>query len=335
MSADSGDAEKTHPVGFFATFCQNARLDFWSYLDEFVHLCGYSLAKYANQEVSIDKQHRRVCQMVTHTDVVLFGKAGCGFCGRAKEALDGARTRGTSTFTYLEENINQNTRHGSVVAHALRTSIQISSLTYPQVFIRGRYVGGADDTIDLLQRGDFPRLLAMEIGRCEKGGFIPWEQGHSNRSREPKIFEVPRMGGPQSDFHPVWPWYVPQLTIWSNLVKQISTLHVGIMVPALILYHFENMALQHVANALVLLLVIDIAVLVLLGPAPLSPTGTFCTYFGWTSRGNAISAVPYKIVWAGYLLVLLPSYVKRDYKQLTIELAAYILNSSFLAVLRF
>jgi len=323
------------PVGFCAIACYHAKADFWSYLDEFVHYCGYSVSRYVDPELAVDKQHRRVCQVVTHNDIVMFGMKGCGFCDRAKNAIDNA-TKNIEC-TYVIEDVSRTTRHGTVVINALLLSLKLGDVTFPQICIRGRYVGGSDDVVNLIRSGELESLLAMDMARCEKGGIIPWEENYKKRTDEPKIFHVPRMSGTEGDWYPNWPWYAPQLCMWSNLVRKISVLQLCLMIPAFILYKLPSPGSAEIqtANALVLVLIIDCGILTVHGPAPLSPSGLFATYIGWSTRGNAVSALPYKVIWGIMFATFLPIFLSNDHYNLSITLGTFIANSIALAVLRF
>ena len=340
VAASAGNGKEAEvlppdPVGFFAIACHHAKVDFLSYLDEFVHYCGYSLSKYGDPELAADKQHRRLCQVITHNDIVMFSKKGCGFCERAKNAIDNA-TKNIEC-TYLIEDVSRATRHGAVVINALLMSLKLGDMTFPQICIRGRYVGGSDDVVTLIRLGELESLLAMDRARCEKGGTISWEENYKKRTMEPKIFRVPRMTGTEDDWYPDWPWYAPQLCMWSNLVRKISVLQLAMMIPALILYKLPSPGATEIqtANALVLLLIIDCGILTVNGPAPFSPTGLFATYIGWATRGNAVSALPYKVIWGIMFAAFLPIYLSNDHYNLSITLGTFIANSIALAVLRF
>jgi len=72
--------------------------------------------------------------------VPVFGKPGCGCCKAVQEALEFRHDNYNSASVF--GNIDVHRRHGSVTAHALAIFVQLSNLTYPQVYVRGRYAGG-------------------------------------------------------------------------------------------------------------------------------------------------------------------------------------------------
>ena len=82
-------------------------------------------------------------------DVIIYTKPGCGYCHAAKALLDG---KGAD---YIE-----------IVASSDPTKkqemIQRSGgrMTFPQIFIDGKHIGGSDDLHALDRRGELDPLLA-------------------------------------------------------------------------------------------------------------------------------------------------------------------------------
>ena len=82
-------------------------------------------------------------------DVIIYTKPGCGYCHAAKALLDG---KGAD---YIE-----------IVASSdpakKQEMIQRSGgrMTFPQIFINGKHVGGSDDLHALDRRGELDSLLA-------------------------------------------------------------------------------------------------------------------------------------------------------------------------------
>jgi glutaredoxin-like protein len=72
-------------------------------------------------------------------DVTVFARAGCGHCARAKSALVAAGLR------FEELILNRDYTDLTLRAVAGAT-------TYPQIFIGGRHIGGADDLETWLDR---------------------------------------------------------------------------------------------------------------------------------------------------------------------------------------
>ena len=82
-------------------------------------------------------------------DVIIYTKPGCGYCHAAKALLDG---KGAD---YIE-----------IVASSdpakKQEMIQRSGgrMTFPQIFIDGKHIGGSDDLHALDRRGELDPLLA-------------------------------------------------------------------------------------------------------------------------------------------------------------------------------
>lgn len=82
-------------------------------------------------------------------DIIIYTKPGCGYCHAAKALLDG---KGAD---YIE-----------IVASSdpakKQEMIQRSGgrMTFPQIFIDGKHVGGSDDLHALDRRGELDPLLA-------------------------------------------------------------------------------------------------------------------------------------------------------------------------------
>lgn len=82
-------------------------------------------------------------------DIIIYTKPGCGYCHAAKALLDG---KGAD---YIE-----------IVASSdpakKQEMIQRSGgrMTFPQIFIDGKHIGGSDDLHALDRRGELDPLLA-------------------------------------------------------------------------------------------------------------------------------------------------------------------------------
>eukprot|EP00164_Ancoracysta_twista_P003448 GFYU01004600.1.p1 GENE.GFYU01004600.1~~GFYU01004600.1.p1 ORF type:complete len:163 (+),score=50.07 GFYU01004600.1:71-490(+) len=86
-----------------------------------------------------------VKDQVQNNEVVVFSKTYCGFCRRAKDALEDAE----ATNAIIHE---LNTRDdGSLIQDALQALY--GSRTVPQVFIGREHIGGSSDTVALHSAG--------------------------------------------------------------------------------------------------------------------------------------------------------------------------------------
>ena len=82
------------------------------------------------------------------SQVTIYTKPWCPYCVRAVKLLEG---KGVS-FTEIEASSDPNLR---------REMIQKSGrMTYPQIFIGERHIGGCDDMVALERAGELDRLLA-------------------------------------------------------------------------------------------------------------------------------------------------------------------------------
>ena len=91
-----------------------------------------------------------VAEAVAREPVVLVGMAQNPFVKKARKALEGAGI----AFTYLE--------YGSYLSQwRERLAIKLWSgwPTFPQVYVRGTLIGGADDTIAALADGSLRQML--------------------------------------------------------------------------------------------------------------------------------------------------------------------------------
>ncbi|WP_298743723.1 glutaredoxin 3 [uncultured Brevundimonas sp.] len=81
-------------------------------------------------------------------DVLIYTKPGCGYCDAAKALLDG---KGVDYAEIVASNDPARKRE----------MIQRSNgrMTFPQIFIDGRHVGGSDDLYALDRKGELDALL--------------------------------------------------------------------------------------------------------------------------------------------------------------------------------
>jgi glutaredoxin len=94
-----------------------------------------------------------VIASLASTDVVIYSLPGCGFCERAKDAI--TATAAATPFSYAVVD------GSSVDAYqALQRVTRQASLTFPVVFVRGYYLGGADQLDDLITADQFATVLA-------------------------------------------------------------------------------------------------------------------------------------------------------------------------------
>ncbi|MFZ1775278.1 MAG: glutaredoxin 3 [Rhizobiaceae bacterium] len=81
------------------------------------------------------------------SDVTIYTRQGCGYCVAAKRLLDSKGVR----YTEHDASIAPEKR-GEMIQRSGR-------MTFPQIFIGGKHVGGCDDLHDLDDSGRLDALL--------------------------------------------------------------------------------------------------------------------------------------------------------------------------------
>lgn len=83
-------------------------------------------------------------------DVVIYTRLFCGYCARAKALLE---DKGVA---FTDVNAGED-------AAKRKEMIQRSNgrMTYPQIFIDGKHIGGSDELHDLDETGELDRLLGL------------------------------------------------------------------------------------------------------------------------------------------------------------------------------
>ena len=156
-----------------------AKEDLKSYLSE------YSPAKWdffgrcfgsANEKQLVGDYIIQFAEQVNTHDIVVFAKVGCGFCLRAKNAL-GERSE-VDSFSMHVINVKGDRAvsgaESSAMQEALKKTINLYDLTFPQIVIKGRYVGGADTLLGLIDDNMFSSVLSEPRCRFEAGDKITW-----------------------------------------------------------------------------------------------------------------------------------------------------------------
>ncbi len=197
----------------------------------------------------------------------------------------------------------------------------------------GTYLGGADQLDALLRADGFELAVTAARSRTNASTaiLVPWHPLHAAAQASVQWLEAPRAK----------PWYLPQLFIYGSIVRGISLIHVLFFVAIYALASSTAAAHQLAATVLLWFLLIDTFLLTLFGPTPWSLMGLFTTFVFWRVRGNSSSALPYKVVWAYYVVVLI-QLLAHSGGRLTepngVETALYVssaINSAALAIFRF
>jgi monothiol glutaredoxin len=99
----------------------------------------------------------RIQRIVDSQPIVLFMKGTpefpmCGYSSRAVRALQSAGAQGLHVVNVLED--------AEIRANLPRYS---NWPTFPQLFIHGELIGGCDITLELLDAGELPRMVAEAV----------------------------------------------------------------------------------------------------------------------------------------------------------------------------
>ena len=88
---------------------------------------------------------------ISGNDVMVFSKSYCPFCDRAKAALEG------KGIAFQVEELDKLGAEGAEIQAALAE--MTGQRTVPNVFVKGKHLGGCDDVLASLGSGKFQELL--------------------------------------------------------------------------------------------------------------------------------------------------------------------------------
>ncbi|CAM0909006.1 unnamed protein product [Alopecurus aequalis] len=89
-------------------------------------------------------------------DVVIFSKSYCPYCRRAKAVFKELALKKDPYVIELDQR-----EDGGDIQDAL--SDMVGRRTVPQVFVRGKHLGGSDDTVDAYESGKLAKLLDIAV----------------------------------------------------------------------------------------------------------------------------------------------------------------------------
>ena len=92
--------------------------------------------------------------VIATSDIAVFSKVSCGFSSRAKRAIARAVPDAKERMVVIELDMEPDGRE--VQAALLELTGQ---RTVPNIFVKGKHVGGCDDTMEMLASGAFTRML--------------------------------------------------------------------------------------------------------------------------------------------------------------------------------
>ena len=296
------------------------KADVISYLNEY----GFGVGK-GSPEVL--EKLQIIVDAVNTYDVVVFAKKGCGYCERSKEMLVREQERNP-----FRESIIIGTE--SNMKTALGVALNLSDVTYPQIIIKGVYIGGHDNLKGLIASQSLSMLIKAEP-TVTSGKHIKWYPPLELEAITPQMFRSPSM---TTSSTPV-PWYLFQPFLYGNLIRYISIIHVIILGICLSLSSGSpgSAAAKTIIYILLVYMCIDCGLIVAHGPAPFSPSGTLSTYLFWKYRGNVTSSIPYKFVFSFYLVGFITLLLtnKLTGTAAIASLTSTIINSAVLVVFRF
>jgi glutaredoxin len=244
--------------------------------------CRKTVAK-SNPEV--DAFLDGIRRAVDEHDVVLFEKPGCGHCRRAKVVL-------AEHYGHLDVRLLiGSTRPGR---NALKQALGHPEVSFPTIFVRGRYFGGASDLCALHDAGGIDALVATPR--------VPFAVGRVSRGA-PQFLRPAGVGPGLCDSSERWCSF--QMKAYANVVRIVSVLHIiGFALFLLLGSAIGGSAGVGAAMILAFFLALDMTLFVLFGPTPLSPMGDLATWIVWDWRGEPVPAVPYKVVFVAYIVML-------------------------------
>eukprot|EP00730_Choanoeca_flexa_P019881 TRINITY_DN9726_c0_g1_i2.p2 TRINITY_DN9726_c0_g1~~TRINITY_DN9726_c0_g1_i2.p2 ORF type:complete len:116 (+),score=16.11 TRINITY_DN9726_c0_g1_i2:65-412(+) len=95
---------------------------------------------------------------IAGNDVVVFSKTYCPYCTRAKSALKDAGVK----FDLIELDTGDVSRDGDEASGAEVQNViktKYSHRTVPAVFVKGKLLGGCDDTLAAIKNGSLKSML--------------------------------------------------------------------------------------------------------------------------------------------------------------------------------
>lgn len=96
---------------------------------------------------------------VEHPHVVLYTKSWCGFCFRAKQLLE---RRGIE-YGEIDVTVDRELEDEMIRLSGGRSTV-------PQIFVRGKHIGGSDELVRLAASGQLDDMLGADDERQEVRG---------------------------------------------------------------------------------------------------------------------------------------------------------------------
>eukprot|EP00397_Hematodinium_sp_SG-2012_P017657 GEMP01018066.1.p1 GENE.GEMP01018066.1~~GEMP01018066.1.p1 ORF type:complete len:319 (+),score=64.29 GEMP01018066.1:107-1063(+) len=312
MAEDNASVSKCAKLGFLI------REDFLGYIREFGP-CGRVVGRDLLVDDRVNERKRAIVALCHQHPVVVFSKPGCGFCARAHRLL--------RQHLPPEVNIVDTPSDDALSRQALKISLELSTITFPMIVIKGQYMGGSDD-IDVFIREDQIALVDLTPTAPADGAVrddvdvtIPHSAQLRARNAHPLLFQAPRSKSV----------CLFQLYVYGNVIRMISVVHVIAFVVAC----FSPLL---VTQIIMWVLSVDLTLFVLFGSTPWAPLQTAVLFAGWPVKGGSATSIPYKAVFAFYIVSLCRNVLFcHDAKTCgkPVHFAGLIINSALLALFRF
>jgi glutaredoxin len=282
--------------------CGYAKADVKSYCREYVDLLG-------GQNDFDPVKAAEFADVVNSNAVAMFVQASCRYCESASSVLDEEMEHAEFTLSTIE--IADSSAKGT-----LKAMLQNQNLTFPVVFIRGRYVGGCYELQKLIKQRHFSVLLSKK-----QSSFVLLPSLGTTRP----MYLAQADGGP---------WLTFQLKGYSNVIRGYALLQVIVFAIIIILIQSD---LVTASAAVMVFILADLLLFAITGPTPLSPMCGLATFFLWNRRGAPVTLIPYKIVFGVYIAGLIRQLLCDKTSgscQHTGVFVSLLTNSAMLAVLR-
>ena len=290
---------------------------FAQYVDDVT--CGLLCYKSNSVSNTIDA----ILKETDKSRIIIYVKEGCGYCKRGKQ--------------FLFDNANGNdiiVKNGESMNYrfALKKILKVPSISFPIIIIDKVFHGGSDDVnenskniIDIIKNKNPLPLTSEEIA------WSPYIQEKSKFN-----FFTPPGGKNKSSM-----LFCCQTKVFSNVIRLWSLFHVVFFSIILLLSNLN--ASPSIIVFFIWFMTIDILMFEIHGSNPFSILSTLSTIIVWQRRGNAVTSVPYKVVFFIYLTALVKILYEIHFISIgslnsnanKISILSAIVNSSMLALTRF
>ena len=215
---------------------------------------------------------------------------------------------------------------------ALKKILKVPAISFPIVIIDKVFHGGSDDVyenskniIDIIKDKN---ALSMTSGEIAWSSYI--------REKSKFNFFTPPGGKNKASM-----LFCCQTKVFSNVIRMWSLFHVVCFSIILLLLNLS--ANPSIIAFFIWFITIDILMFELHGSNPFSILSTLSTIIIWQRRGNAVTSVPYKVVFFIYLNALVKILYEIHFSSIAalnsnankILILSAIINSSMLALTRF